>query len=43
MRKHTAEELKNPVKRKKFFEKEIDGLQLQIALAEKEYIDCQKS
>jgi len=28
MRKHTAEELKNPVKRKKFFEKEIDGLQL---------------
>lgn len=28
MRKHTAEELKNPQKRKQFFEKEINSIQL---------------
>lgn len=43
MRKHTAEELKNPQKRKQFFDKEINSLQLQINLNTKEMQDADKA
>ena len=42
MRKHTAEQLKNPAQRTKFFDKEISQCQLQSAQSEKDKTDATK-